>query len=79
MSARTAHLSVRTTAAVFFAGIAVGTALVGPVVPSAVAALPSPTSFGPIGTALVLSVLSLVVFVFGFVTLYFGLLIVEDR
>lgn len=78
MSVRPGHPSVRTTAAAFFAGLAVGTALVAPVVPPLVAALPSPASFGPVGIVLVVSVLSIVAFVLGFVTLYLGLILVEE-
>ncbi|MFB6080374.1 MAG: hypothetical protein ABEJ81_05195 [Haloferacaceae archaeon] len=78
MNARRAHPSVRTTAAAFLFGLLLGTALVAPVIPPFLATLPSPTSFGPIGTVLLVGVLSIVVIGGGLVTVYFGLFLVDD-
>lgn len=78
MSARPAHPSVRTTAAAFFVGLLVGTVLVAPVIPPFVATLPSPASFGPIGSVLILSLLAIMAFVFGLISVYFGFILVDD-
>lgn len=69
--------TTRHTAAAFVVGLLLGTALVGPVVPRLVAALPSPASFDPVGVVLILGVLSIVAFVLGLATLYFAFVLVE--
>lgn len=78
MTVRTVRPAAWPTAASFLLGLLLGTALVAPVIPSVLAALPPPTSFGLVGTALIVSVLSLVAFVTGLVAIYVGLHLVEE-
>lgn len=78
MSARPAHPSVRATAAAFAGGLLLGAALVAPVLPSLAARLPSPASFGPVGGVLTVSLLAIVAFVFGLLSVYFGFFLVDD-
>lgn len=79
MSGRAARPSAWPTAGAFFLGLLLGTALVGPEVPGFLALLPSPASFGPVGTVLLVGVLSIVAFVLGFTTIYLGLFLVGNR
>ena len=62
----------------FAGGLLLGTALVAPVLPSLAAGLPSPASVGPVGGVLVLSLLAIVAFVFGLLSVYFGFFLVDD-
>lgn len=75
--AGTARPSTRSTVAAFLIGLLVGTVLVAPLIPPLLDSLPSPSSFGPVGVALVVGVLSIVAFVFGLVSIYLGLVLAE--
>lgn len=78
MSTPVGRPSLRHTASAFLVGLLVGTGLVAPAIPPFIASLPSPASFGPVGVVLLVGVLSIVAFVLGLATLYFGFLLVEE-
>lgn len=63
--------------AAFLGGLLLGGVLVAPAFQRALAALPSFSALGPVGTALVAGVLGIVVVVLGLVASYFLLLVVE--
>lgn len=54
----------------FLGGLLLGGTLIAPVLPSAMAALPSPESLGPVGKALVAGTLAITLLVFGMFGLY---------